>query len=153
MADRCEILQSHAAHVRQLADNMRPDDAAEAYCFGLVPKAALWRSYRGSIMCKTVMVDGEIGAMWGLGGELIGDIGMPWLVTSPAIERVPVFFVRQSQRELAAMLRVRRTLVNVVDDRYRRAHRFLEVLGFSVGQPEPFTGTGAMVRRFEMTRG
>lgn len=150
---RCVIVPAAAEHVGMLDRVMRDDDRAEATCFGLVPRAALWRSYRGAVLCKTVFVDDHIAAMFGLGGGLMADEGHPFLITSHAIERVPIWFSKRARVEMEGMLALRRVLSNIVDARYTRAIRFLEMLGFIVEAPERLSTTGALVRRFHITRG
>jgi hypothetical protein len=45
-------------------------------------------SFRHSfIPPKAVFVDGEIAAIWGMGGAILSDTGAPRLITAPAIER------------------------------------------------------------------
>lgn len=147
-----DITRSTAAHCEQLAANMRAADRAEVQAAGLSGIRALGRAFRGGMMCRTAFVDGEIAAMWGLGGTLLSDIGHPWLLTTAAVERVPIAFVKVAKRELAAMLDQRRTLRNWVAADYAQAIRFLQVLGFTLAEPAPFGPKGLLFRQFEMSR-
>ncbi len=91
--------------------------------------------------------------MWGVCGPMLSDTGQPWLLTSPAIERVKVSFLRIAREELAAMLAVRRRLENYVAADYGRAIRLLEALGFTVEAPKPMgLKSGALFRKFWIER-
>src|SRR4051812_31279454 len=103
-------------------------------------------------MRRTAFVDGEIAAMWGLGGVMLSDEGTPWLMTTPVVERVPVSFVRIGRAQVAEMLSRRSRLANVVQASYLGACRLLEVLGFTLDEPIPLGPHGVPFRKFSMTR-
>lgn len=152
MPPRCMIVPSKIEDVYRIADNLREQDAAEITGFGLTPREALRTSYRHAILRKTAFVDGDIAAMWGLGGAMLSDAGTPWLMTTPAAERVPVTFLKVGRAELALMLQQRAFLSNVVLASYKRACRFLEVLGFVLDPPLAMGPNGLPFRRFWIER-
>jgi hypothetical protein len=151
-ASRVHSIPATIAHVYTLAANMREGDRAEMEAAGLDAKVALRKSFRAALIRETIFVDGEIAAMWGMGGDALSDIGTPWLLTTPAAERVPVSFLRVAKKNVATMLRLKPILVNYVDARYARACRFVEALGFVLEPPAPFGPKGALFRRFELRR-
>ena len=141
------------AHVSAMSDALRAGDAAEIEAAGFRPGQALWRSYRGSLFARTGFVGGQIAAMWGMGGCPLGSIGRPWLLTAPPVENIKVSFVRVGRAEIGLMLAICPELRGYVDARYHRAIRFLEVLGFSVGEPFPLGAQRAPFREYRMKRG
>lgn len=149
---RCEIRDSVVEDVYLLADRLRPEDEAEITGLGLSPRAALRASYRHAILRKTALVDGEIAAMWGLGGVMLSDAGTPWLMTTILVERVPITFLKVGKAELAQMFEHRRFLSNYVLASYKRACRFLEVLGFVLDPPIPLGPRSLPFRRFWLER-
>ena len=140
------------SHVYTLAANMRQEDAAEFEAVGIDLKAGLRKTFRAALMRESIFLDGVLAAMWGLGGDALSDIGAPWLLTTPIVERVPVTFVKVGRQNVETMLRLKPILVNYVDARYRRACRFVEALGFVLEPPVPFGPKGALFRRFELRR-
>lgn len=148
MAANVVIVPAAIAHVYLLAANMRAADRAEAVGLGADPKRALRLSFRQALMRRTAFVDGAIAAMWGLAGDCLSDVGYPWLVTSAAIERLPLTFVREGRRQLAAMLRLKPILENVVAADYAGAVRFLEILGFTLEEPIAMGPAGLPYRKF-----
>src|SRR6185312_13064875 len=87
---------------------------------------------------KTYLVDGVLAAMSGLCGSMLGDIGYPYLLTTKAVERVPVTFVKLAREGIAEMLRHKLRLEGHVAADYEGACRLLEVLGFRLERPETF---------------
>lgn len=146
------IVPALESHCDQLARNMRQGDKAEVHAAGMSSIKAVRRAFRASTLTRSAFVDGEIAAMWGLGGNLVSEVGHPWLLTTPAIERVPRAFVREGKNELTKMLRHRSVLSDYVDAKYTGAVRLLEVLGFSLGHPEPRGLRGQSFRQFSIDR-
>lgn len=145
------ILPSTTTHVRELVDKLRPADRHEVERYGFPPNKAIWRSFKGSFMRRTAFIDGEIAAMWGVGGTLMGEIGQPWLLTGGAVEKISSLrFARIYQQEVLRMLKVFPVLVNYVDTDYTKAIRLLDIVGFEIGEPEPIGPNKAIYRKFEM---
>lgn len=152
MPPRVLIVPSQIGDVYRVADNLRSEDKAEITGLGFDPRDALRRSYRHGIIRRTAFVDGEIAAMWGLGGAMLSNEGVPWLLTTPAAARVPVSFLRVGRAQLDEMLQHRSHLSNVVQASYTGACRFLQVLGFHLDPPEPLGPHGVPFRRFWIKR-
>lgn len=149
-ANRCEVRPSIISDVYLLSDNVRTNDRNEVEALGTKVKNGLRTSFRHAILRKTYFVDGEIAAMSGLCGAMLGDIGEPYLLTTPTVERVPVVFVKQARLAIAEMMQHKLRLEGYVDAKYLKACRLLEVVGFTVGKPEK-VGLG-MFRKFTMMR-
>lgn len=147
-----EIIEATPAHIMALKERLRDDDRAELQCAGTTAAKALWRSYRASIVRRTVIVDEVVAAVGGCGGSVLAGIGEPWLLTAPEIERIPVSFVKEGRAEVAKLLGLFPRLENIVVARYARACRFLTVLGFQLDEARPMGPQGAMFRRFWMER-
>lgn len=149
-ASRYSIVASEMPHVYALAARMRKEDAAEIESAGLNPLQELRRSYKESTLRRTAFVDGEIAAMWGLGGTFMSAVGVPWLLTTPAAARVPLAYIKEAKVQIAVMLTHRRYLENYVAASYVRACRFLSIVGFTLEPPQPFGPNGALFHRFWM---
>lgn len=152
-ASRVAVLPSTVADVYALAANLRPEDSAEVDAMGVDVRTALRRNFRHAILRKTYWVDGEIAAMSGLCGEMLADIGRPYLLTAPAAERVPIAFIKHAKSAVAEMLHHRLRLEGYVAANYTRACRMLEMVGFTLGKPESFGPRGALFRSFTLMRG
>jgi hypothetical protein len=150
---RCVVIrESLIADVYALAAHLRPDDAAEVAGLGLDPRIGIRRSFRNAILRRTAFVDGEIAAMWGLCGALLSDVGYPYLMTTAAVEHVPIGMVKQARKAVNDMLLLRRRLEGHVAASYSGACGMLELIGFSLGEPHPMGPHGAMFRTFSIER-
>lgn len=151
-----EIVPAEVEHVYALAERLRPRDEKEIRDCGIKPRRALYRAFRNSVMCKTALIDGEVAAMWGLcvglrpGVSPLSDLGVPWLHTAAAVERIPVSFVKVARAELALMRANRRRLESFVAADYGQAIKLLRVLGFTVERPMPIGANGAAFCRFHL---
>lgn len=143
-----KIVEAQFSDISKLCGSLRYDDWAEITCFGISPFKAIKGSFKTSHFRRSVFVENEIAAMWGLSGVMLSGSGEPWLLTSKAIEKIPVSFVKEGRKEINKMLTVCRRLEGLTSNSYSRAHRFLEVLGFTLD--DPFEVKKVMVRRFWM---
>ena len=70
------------------------------------------------------------------------------MLTTPAIERVPMYFTHQAALERDAMLAIKPRLENYVAADYPKAVRLIEGLGFTIEAPQPVGPKHAPFRRF-----
>jgi hypothetical protein len=146
-----QIVPATEAHARAMAPHLRAADADEVLALGFAPDDALVESVRASFEAWTALVDGRPMCMWGLTAPMIMDVvGVPWLLTTPEIERHRRAFLVGSRRMVAEMLAVFPRLENWVDPRHTKAVRWLRWLGFTVEAPAPYGPLGAMFCRVTM---
>lgn len=110
------------AERKAVAETGRSVEEVVRYCFA------------NSSRRRTALVDGEIAAMWGCGGPLLGTYGEPWLFATKAIERAPMTAVKVARRELDAMGRMFPVLSGILYRADARACRFAERMGLRITQ-------------------
>lgn len=147
-----EIVLTDRTHVAALGGNLRAADLSEIQAAGMTGQRALWRSWRAAYYSSTAVVDGEVAAIWGVGGCPLGRVGRPWLLTSPAVEKVRLAFVREARAEVGKMLIIFPEMRGFVDSRYQGALRLLQTLGFDLSEPLPFGPLGAPFRQYSIRR-
>ena len=152
IAARAFFVPAKIEHVKLISDRLRVLDLEEMWAQGLGPHTVLRRSLRGSLWARTYFIDGEAGAIMGLGGTAIGDLGAPWLLTTALVERIPVTFVKQAKLIVAEMLQQKPRLENHVLASYRGACRLLQILGFTLDEAKPYGPNSILFRRFSLTR-
>jgi hypothetical protein len=145
------IVPAKPKHFVELARTMRAKDRAEILGMGVSVPEALRLTFAESLMTRAVLVDGELAAVWGVGGAALGGVGRPWLLTGPAFARIRFFAVRKALQQVRQWLQVFHRLENHVDASYGEACRFLEVLGFRLDEPVKLP-SGMMARQFWMER-
>lgn len=130
-----EIVPATAAHARELKDTLREKDRHEIEAYGFSCAKGLWRGYKYGLRNRTALIDGKVGAMWGVGGVYMGSVGQPWLLTSPEVYKIsPLRFARIYQKEVLHMLELFPRLENYVCADYPAAIRLLSITGFEIGQ-------------------
>lgn len=142
------IAEAEFKDISRLCGTLRYDDWAEITCFGLSPFATIKHCFKTSYLRRSVFVEGEIAAMWGLSGVMLGDTSNVWLLTSKMIEKIPVAFIKEGRKEIAEMLGLCSRLNGITTESYSKAHRFLQALGFTLS--EPFLLKGILVRKYFM---
>lgn len=79
-------------------------------------------------------------------------VGVPWLISTNAIEQHARGFLRACRPLVQEMLQRHQVLTNFVDDRNEAAKRWLAWLGFELASPVPAGRLGLPFRQFTMTR-
>lgn len=152
MSHRYIIVESIPEHISEMSIRLRDGDLAEVEATGLEPRTLLWRSYRNSQFRRTVFVDDEIAAMAGLSGAMLSMRATPWLLTTKAVERLPVAFIKEGRRYVQEMLEIHPHLSGYVLSSYTKAIRLLHLLGFSLTAEFPMGINGAPHRTFEIRK-
>ncbi len=149
LARRIVIRPAAIADCDAVAARLHPDDAAEVAAVVDDPRQAVRRAFRASLVPpKVALVDGQVAAVWGLRGHMFPNVGEPWLLTTPAIERIALHFMRVARREIATMLAIKPRLENYVAANHAKAIRLLEGLGFRLDRPTPIGPRRALFRRY-----
>ena len=138
-------------HAQFVAANCRPADREEfAAGSGEDPLTVLRYGVRVSTVLFTALVDGEAVCIFGVSpASMAYGIGCPWLVATPKMERYAKTIVRVSAPILEEMHKVFPHLVNFVDNRNVKAHRWLEWMGFKFYPPRPHGVSGLPFMMFE----
>ena len=152
MKSAYSILPASRDHIRCVAGRLRADDAAEMDAYGWTQQRALWRSWRGSVFAKAAVSGDDVIAVWGVGGCPLGRVGVPWLLTTPGVETIKRAFLAEARAGVYLMLAVYPELRGRVSADYRRACRFLEHLGITLGEPFAFGPNSALFREYSMRR-
>lgn len=147
-----ELVPAEPWHLRYVADHARPEDVEEirASC-GTGVLEAMEFGLRFGLLCRAALVDGVPACVFGVtASSLLGGVGAPWMIATPEVERQPRALVALSRPVVAEMAGLFPLLVNFVDNRNRKAHRWLAWLGFQLDPPAPHGVDQLPFRRFTM---
>lgn len=129
-------------HCIHLGLSLRPSDVAECRALGLGSIEAVYRSWRASTYCTTMLTDdGRVVAIGGLVVEP-GGAGQAWLLTSGLVHAFPFTFHREVWRWLGQALGMVRVVWTRVDARYVQAVEWLRAMGFEVRPAVPYGPAG-----------
>ena len=145
-----EVVDTTIKHAKEISLNLREEDRQEAIALGQDPIKGVFYIYRSAQRKKTVLVDGQVAALAGVGGTILGN-AQPFLVTSTVVEKVsPFTFARVYKQELEDWKKYFPVLENYVDSRYKGAIRMLKIAGFKITGPFPMRPNGALFYKFRL---
>lgn len=129
---KVHVRASTQEDVEYLVDNLREEDRLEVLSSHGSTKEALQIGFDCSDECWTIIVTdtNEIAGMYGL-CELDEMVAEPWLLTSPAIRKVWLPFLRQSREWVIEWNKRYPVLTNACDERYTVALKWLQFVGFT----------------------
>lgn len=91
-------------------------------------------------------------AISGINGSLVDpSVGVIWMLGSDELDRLPKVLMKGQRQYVRDLLKGHDMLLNFVDNRNIKAHRWLRWLGFHVGEPRPFGAAGLLFRPFVMS--
>ena len=152
MAD-IHIRLARSEDATRLAAEMRPADRAEVIAAsGPDVQHTLERSIQMSTHCWAAERGDELLALFGFAPvSLIGGIGSPWLLGTPAVDRLPGALTRLARSYVQS---IRETtypvLMNYVDARNTQSIRWLKRMGFTLHAAEPHGVADLPFHRFTM---
>lgn len=138
---KLEVVQTTVEHLKELDADIRPKDRLEALRLGFEPITALIQCHKYAIVRKTILIDGEVAAVYGVTGNLFSNRNTLYLATSNAVNSIPhITFVRIYIAELEDLQKVFDKLDCFVDAQYHEAIKLIEFVGFKKEQTLELNG-------------
>ena len=113
----------------QVAKNLRPEDRQEIEGLGYSPIALVFSVLLSDVAVSFFNTEGKIAGVAGIVKES-DEVGIIWMLCTPAVELNPHTFVRHAKRWLKEEQRNYRLLKNLADARNHYHHKLLRMLGF-----------------------
>lgn len=132
---RLQVLDPERWHMEELAFAMRPQDRREITrtTNGMPVRKIIQESVSRSVYSRVAVIDNRVAAMWGLlVPVLMGELGYPWAMTTPVVDKHHKLFVAGSRFYIREMSKIAPRMSVWVDGEYRSALRWLTYLGFDV---------------------
>lgn len=147
-----QLIRPTPEGVRYIAETMREDDKAEILlASGESPIEALEAGVEMSDYIAMAVINGTPCSIFGLVVKnLLCGSGVPWLLSSEAVLSHKRQFLLQSQSVLSSMLDVCSELMNYVHVDNGFSIRWLQRIGFTLEDPEPYGVSGALFHKFYM---
>lgn len=126
-----------------LVNNLRPEDTQEVLASHGSTQEALQMGFDNSDECWTIIVTdtNEIAGIYGV-GKYDETCAIPWLLTTPAIEKVWLPFLRGSRKWVEETNNKYPLLFNAVDADYTVAINWLRFVGFTFIKKHDKWGVG-----------
>lgn len=115
---------------RYIADNLRGDDRREVLAAsGRDPKGVLEDGMLDSVECRVFEIDGDLCGIYGVARTPQENLGLIWMVCTPAVERHALTFLRHSRSEMQSFHLHYPVLFNYVDARNELHVKWLKWVG------------------------
>ena len=137
---------------RRVAAALRESDRLEIEALNLDPAFALMDSFAGSDEAYAAYVDGEAAMIFGVGETMFSDEAFVWALGTDVCNRAPLAMVRIGRAMVGRFLETYPRLTNWCDARYDKTIKWLRLLGFTIGDPEPYGAKGALFRKLSIQR-
>lgn len=138
------IREATIEDAKYIGGHLREDDRREVEALGFTPECATVFSYSGSDEAYTGCVDGVPAMIFGIGAPSLADETSVWALGTPLCDRVPLAMVRIGREAVKRFLEKNPVLTNWCDARYTKTIKWLKLLGFTIGDPEPYGNGGAL---------
>jgi hypothetical protein len=133
-----------------MAHKMRVSDVKEIWAsHRLRPLEALAHCIRNAERARTGRVDGEIACIFGISRQnLLGMVGTIWMLGTNLLEQHGIKFLRENKREIIDLSAEFTIIENYCDARNTVTIRWLEWLGFTVEEAQPYGAYNMPFHRF-----
>ena len=137
------VRQSTQEDIDYLCNNLRPEDREEVIASHGSTKEALQLGFDISEECVTFIVTetNEIAGIYGVAKQC-DTVACVWLLTTPAVTKIWITFLRESKRLTKEMNKKYTILTNSVDAEYTTSIRWLKFLGFTFIKKHDQWGVG-----------
>ena len=113
-----------------VAANIRPEDRREIEGLGHTPLALLWCVETSAHATAFFNREGELAGIAGVAPDDRPGVGQVWMICTPAVESIPITFVRQAKLWLKRVGEDYEMLWNQMDARNKLHHKLVKWLGF-----------------------
>lgn len=133
-----------------LAPNLRASDAMEVSASFTDAEAGIRLAIHTSAICDVGELYGEGAFVIGCSQNTDGDMGIPWLLGTDAVSAFPGALTKTTRAYVQRFRERWPLLHNYVDQRSVKSIRWLQALGFEIGEPLPLGLKGELFHPFTM---
>ena len=142
------VRDSTLKDIAELSVTMRQEDKDEIWHLARsTPHDALKAGFIGGDACKTVLLDGYVVCMFGIGGKK-GEVGIPWMLASDLLKDIRKPFVRECKKYLQELSDGYPLLFNVAWSKNSTHVQWLKWLGFEIKPAKPLGPDGELYHEF-----
>lgn len=147
-----ELVPATKTHALMMSRRVRAAEVREiAASHAVTPVKLLIEEVDRSASAWSWIVAGEVACMFGIvTPTLVSEEAYPWFFSTDLVDRYARQFARTCKELLPELLSRHPRLTGMVDARYALSVRWLEWLGATFDEPQPWGATGAPFRRFQI---
>ncbi len=141
-----QIIEGREHHCGAIIRKLRHEHRASVQLLGISAHGDLRKNFDMSTFRKAWLIDGQLGAVFGVTGPLMTSHGYCWLAISEEGTKYPIEIVKETKRQFAAIMTTKRDLITTLLPEDRTALRFAHFLGFEQMHTTPVPyGNGRVI--------
>lgn len=149
-----QIVEARAYHCGAMVRMLRAEHQRAIARLGVNAHRELRQRFDSSSFRRAWLIDGKLAALGGVTGSQLSSEGYVWLALSGLATRYPLEVVRETRRQLAALMVVKRSLVTSIIASDETSKRFAIFMGFVLADDDCMpaasrTGRRAIAVRFD----
>lgn len=125
-----EIVEAKAWHCGAMSRLLRLEHQKAVAMIGLNSHRELRGAFDDSIFRKAWIIDGKLSAVGGVTGPALSSYGLIWLAFSNAATKYPMAIIKESRRQIAQIMRIKRLLICTIVEGDEASERLAIFLGF-----------------------
>lgn len=134
-----------------LVERMREADRLEvSLSHGHTPEQAVLHAMDTSRWSMSILRDGDMVCMFGVGGRMMSLVGSPWMLGTDLVDECKRSIAMISTRAIPVMAEGVKLLENWVHADNVVSIKWLTWLGFTIEEPRWYGNPGGIFRRFTM---
>lgn len=143
---RFQIIEAKAHHCGAIIRRLREDHQAAVALLGINSHREIRERFDASAYRRAWSIDGRLAGLGGVTGSTISGTGFAWMALTNEAARHPYAVARETLRQIADIMLVKREIVTTLIPEDKLALRFATRLGFEVdhGVPIPY-GRGHVI--------
>jgi hypothetical protein len=135
-----------------IAKHLRDDDTREVKAAGMSPESAVLLSFAGSDTREVCCVEGKPALIYGAMSPLHSDVAAVWALGTPDCDAISFAMVKRGRAAVRSLLDQYPRLENYCIADYEKSIRWLRLLGFAIGDPEPYGVNGELFCKLSITK-
>jgi len=140
------VIEAREHHCGAIVRRLREGQRTALIGLGVNPHREIRTNFDTSAFRRAWMVDGRLGALFGVTGPLLAARGYCWLAMSHEGTKYPVEIVKETRRQFGAIMQTKRELYTTLLPEDGAALRFADFLGFEQAHTAPVPyGTGRVI--------
>jgi len=131
------IIEARPWHCGSICRRLRLDHQKAIAKFGINSHMELRARFDASAFRRAWFIDGRLAALGGVTGSALSATGFVWLCLTEDAIKYPLATIKETKRQLAEIMVVKRTLVTAILDGDEISKKFAIFMGFVPGELEP----------------
>lgn len=141
-----QIVEGKQHHCGAIVRRLREGHRDCLIGLGVNPHKELRTNFDNSAFRRAWLIDGRLGALFGVTGPLVASSGYCWLALSQEGTKYPIEVAKETRRQFADIMQTKREIVTTLLPEDTAAIRFAAFLGFEQAHklPVPY-GSGRVI--------